>query len=203
MARRNDHSREELKELALSAAEKLVDEYGTHALSARKIAAEIGYSAGTLYLVFNNLDDLCWHVNARTMHRLNSLFANDPVINDPASAPAQVLRQVGLVYLRFANDNPNRWTLMFEHSTPDDVECPDWLTMAIDQLFEYVKAPLKQLQPQADETQLQLGIRTLWCSVHGIAALNLRGKLFLPATTRADELLDNLLAHYLKGWIQE
>ena len=52
MARRSDHSREELREMAITAAEQIVVEQGYEGLSARKVAAAIGYTVGTLYLVF-------------------------------------------------------------------------------------------------------------------------------------------------------
>ena len=58
MARRSDHSREELREMALAATEEIIDQQGLAGLTARKVAAGIGYTVGTLYLVFRNLDDL-------------------------------------------------------------------------------------------------------------------------------------------------
>lgn len=71
MARRSDHSRDELREMALTAAEQIVLENGYESLSARKVASAIGYTVGTLYLVFENLDDLVLQVNARTLDRLH------------------------------------------------------------------------------------------------------------------------------------
>ena len=72
MARRSDHSREELREMALSAAEQIVVEQGYEGLSARKVASAIGYTVGTLYLVFENIDDLILNINARTLDRLHA-----------------------------------------------------------------------------------------------------------------------------------
>ena len=51
MARRSDHSRDEIREMALNAAKTIVEREGAAALSTRKIANEIGYTAGSLYLV--------------------------------------------------------------------------------------------------------------------------------------------------------
>ena len=58
MGRRADHSRDELFEMALSAAREIAEEDGLGGLTARRIAAKIGYSAGTLYNLFDDLDDL-------------------------------------------------------------------------------------------------------------------------------------------------
>ena len=72
MGRRSDHSRDELYVMALDAAESIVREDGFPALTARKVAARIGYTAGTLYNIFRNQDDLIIHLNARTLGRLDA-----------------------------------------------------------------------------------------------------------------------------------
>lgn len=203
MVRRSDHSREELTELALQAAEQLVDEQGIEQLSTRKIANAIGYSAGTLYLIFKNLDDLCWHINARTMHRLNQRFSEDPQIAADSTSAARKLQLIGYRYLEFARDYPNRWSLMFEHRAAAEAESPTWLNEAIEQLFAQVDGPLQTLAPQLSTEQRLLSVRTLWSGVHGIAALHLRGKLFLPEDIEPKLLLDNLLEHYLTSLTPE
>ena len=67
MARRSEHSLEELKALVLDAAETIVREEGFSGLKVRKIASEIGYTVGSIYMVFANMADLIMHINARTL----------------------------------------------------------------------------------------------------------------------------------------
>lgn len=201
MARRNDHSREQLKELALIAGEQLIDEQGLSALSTRKIANQIGYSVGTLYLIFNNLDDLCWHINARSMAKLDEkLSAN--IGSEKAQDPCKTLQIIAYSYLDFASRWPNRWALMFEHHTSDEVSSPQWLDEAIEKLFLYVSQPLRALNPSASDASLTLATRSLWCAMHGIAALNSQGKLFLTGIGR-EPLVNDLLTRYLSSWQQE
>ena len=70
MGRRNEHSREQLQEMAVTAADEIIASEGLRGLTARKVAGRLGYSAGSLYMVFDGLDDLILHVNARTLERL-------------------------------------------------------------------------------------------------------------------------------------
>ena len=70
MARRSEHSKEEIRDMALAAAQDIVKAEGLAGLSARKIAKKIGYTVGTLYLVFKNQDDLILTINARTLDAL-------------------------------------------------------------------------------------------------------------------------------------
>ena len=111
MARRSDHSREEIKELALNAAEQIVTENGFSGLSARKIASAIGYTVGTIYLVFKNLDDLIMQVNARTLKSLYQTVSDQ----QKTDKHKQNLRQFGQAYYNFAKQNPHLWSLIFEH----------------------------------------------------------------------------------------
>ncbi|CAG9295432.1 TetR/AcrR family transcriptional regulator [Celerinatantimonas diazotrophica] len=201
MARRNDHSREQLKELALIAGEELIDKQGLSALSTRKIANQIGYSVGTLYLIFNNLDDLCWHINARSMAKLDELLSRN-IGSEHQQTPSATLKIVADSYLDFAARWPNRWTLMFEHHTNDEISTPQWLNDAIEKLFGYVTEPLKALNPHASEASLTLATRSLWCAIHGIAALNAQGKLFLTDINQ-EPLVNDLLTRYLSSWQQE
>ena len=48
MARRNDHSKEELQSMAIDATRSLISQAGYEGVSARKVANSIGYTVGTL-----------------------------------------------------------------------------------------------------------------------------------------------------------
>ena len=51
MGRRNQHSREEQRTMALDAAEALVAAEGLAGFSMRKVAQAMGYTVGNLYLL--------------------------------------------------------------------------------------------------------------------------------------------------------
>ena len=54
MARRNDHTRDELKEMAISAGQSIIIHEGFNKFSARKVARNIGYTVGTIYNIVGN-----------------------------------------------------------------------------------------------------------------------------------------------------
>ena len=66
MGRRNDHSRENIKQMAIQAGRDFIVDKGFSELSARKVAKEIGYTVETLYNVFDNFTDLICHINNDT-----------------------------------------------------------------------------------------------------------------------------------------
>ncbi len=195
MARRREHSREALTELALCAAERLLDEQGIAVLSTRRIAAEIGYSAATLYSVFSSLDDLCWQLNARTLAQLlDELDALGEL------EPREALKAYALCYVAFAARWPARWSLLFEHRTPETLQVPAWLNASIERLFSQLERCLAELAPEACATELALTARTLWSGVHGVAVLQLRNKLFLPPQGKQEQMLVTLVDYHLDGW---
>ena len=71
MVRRSIHSPEQLRELVIQSAREIIVKEGLSRLSAREIARKIGYSPGTLYNLFDNLNELLLQVQARTLDALD------------------------------------------------------------------------------------------------------------------------------------
>ena len=115
MGRRSDHSREELFEMALSAAREIAEELGLDGLTIRRIAGRIGYSHGTLYNLFDDLDDLIIHLNGRTMDSLYEALASAPEANDPEACMLALAQG----YITFTRENVKLWTLLFTHHRSD------------------------------------------------------------------------------------
>ena len=103
MGRRSDHTREELHELALDAAERIIEEEGLKSLTVRRVASAIGYSHGTLYNVFADLDDLIVHLNGRTLDALYEALKDIPVEGEPEAA----LMQLSKGYIAFSRSHRN------------------------------------------------------------------------------------------------
>ena len=101
MGRRSVHTPEELRELILKAATELIERGGLASLSAREIARAIGYSPGTLYNVFENLDDLVLTIEARMLDQLSARLIES--LN--GSDPSQRIFKLAHAYLRFTHQN--------------------------------------------------------------------------------------------------
>ena len=197
MARRSDHSREELREMTLTAAEKIVVEQGYEGLSARKVATAIGYTVGTLYLVFENLDDLILHINARTLDRLHERMTESQANSGDAS---DYLLQLGEVYIRFADDDPHRWAMVFEHRFSEDRVVPAWYQEKIARMFAMVEEGLEPLAKNRPQQEVTQAARALWGGVHGICILALTDNLGIVGVDSVQDLTRSLISNYLKGF---
>ena len=70
MARRSDHSREELAAMVIGGARTIVREEGWRAVSMRGVAARIGYAPGSIYNAVGDIDAVLLRVNADTLSQL-------------------------------------------------------------------------------------------------------------------------------------
>ena len=202
MARRSDHSREELKELALKSAEELLKEKSASELSTRQIATKMGYTVGTLYQIFKNLPDLLLHVNARS---LAILYQDCQKLELSAQdAEANILAYAN-VYLQFTRTHPGLWELIFDSSVLSDNllsdnELPDWYLSQVDALFFLIEIQLKDIKPDSSEFDITKSSRVLWSGVHGICTLSINN-LFSHSACSSEELIQSLIKHFIKGWV--
>ncbi len=193
MARRYDHSREELHGMALGAAREIVAEAGLRALTTRRLAAQIGYSAGTIYNLFANLDDLVVHLNGTTLDALYRPIAAVQAGPDPVAT----LKAQARAYIAFTHDNFHLWNALFEHRLPPDQPLPSWYGTKVERLLKLVEAVLEPVI--ADDNPRTTAARVLWSSLHGICSLAMAEKLDIVATESAIELADSLIESYLSG----
>ncbi len=190
MGRRSDHSRDEIRDMAISAAAKLVEKEGFQSLTARKVASEIGYTVGTLYHVFRNFDDLVIHVNARTIDEIAALIEQQTRKKRDPEARIRVMAEY---YVQFATNHPDRWRLVFEHEAPPGLPTPAQMKERRDVMFEMVADNLRKLAPERVPNEVAHTATALWSGIHGICILALTGKLYLGGAFSMVKLIDTLI----------
>ena len=183
--------------MALEAAENIVAENGFEGLSARKVATAIGYTVGTLYLVFENIDDLILQVNARTLDRLYARMA-DARAN--ARDARDGLLQLGQVYIQFADGDPHRWSMIFQHRLGEGRELPGWYQQKIERMFAIVEEALAPLAGSRPRKEVAQAARVIWGGVHGVCILALGDRLGVAGADSVQDLTQSLISNYLTGF---
>lgn len=180
--------------MAIEAAEKIVVSKGPHALSARQVTKDIGYSVGSLYLVFKNLDELISHVNRRT---INGLYKAMHEAGSGRALPMKKLKMMGKAYADYSKENPNRLRLAFEHPYPAAGPTSDDHTG--DDLVGLVVTPLAETTGLRGKP-LETAAQVLWSSIHGICMLALTEKMqTVGSETSMRKLTDSLIENYIGG----
>ncbi|EJN6827245.1 TetR family transcriptional regulator [Vibrio cidicii] len=196
MARRNDHTREELVALTLQTVKDFLSENSYHELSLRKLANMIGYVPSTLVNVFGNYNLLLLHAIAQTLDELSN-EAMTAMQNSPDSK--QALFNLAYCYHDFAQRNPYRWQLIFEHNM-NGAELPEWQAKRIDHMTGMLESLLIQISPEHSPSEVLQASRVLWSGVHGITLLSVDDKFFSADPVDGKQLINNLLSNYLANW---
>jgi len=200
MARRNDHSREEIQGMAIDATRTLIFSEGLEGVSARKVAQKIGYTVGTLYQNFENIHELILHANAFSLTQLlNQLEA----VYDTEPRPLMRIILLSNSYLNFGQQYERQWAAIFRHTLPRGYVMPDWYQARIDALFSVIERAVRELAPQREKKQIQLASRALWSGVHGICLLHIGNKLYSDSIATPQLLMQSLVTNYLNSWVKE
>jgi len=194
LGRRNEHSREELRDLALRTAGEIVADSGAASLSMREVARRIGYTVGALYMVFENLDDLIVQVNERTVIELREALER---IRGRANQPAQNLRLLVAAYFGFALLHTARWRLVFEHRLPEGQKAPATYAGHTAAIFELVSRQLHEAGAGRDGASCEELATALWSGAHGICMLAVSGKLQIATQASVQRVLDVLLDRFV------
>ena len=198
MAKRSEHSLEELKALVLEASESIVIEEGFEALKVRRIATEIGYTVGSIYMAFKSMADLIMHINAKT---LDAIAAELKQVQDCNIEPS--IETLAIAYLGYANQNFNRWRNVFENSFSAETKPPDWYQEKFDNVFALVDTQLVKFKPELSEVHRKRAARALWCGIHGICVLSLKGGLDKTDLNEVEETIVLLVRSFMQGWLEQ
>lgn len=195
MARRSDHSRKELRQLALDAAAEIVRENGLSQLKARKIAERIGYTVGTLYQVFKNLDDLVEQMNLNT---LSELYDHCEKV-DFDREPAESLMELALSLATFIDANSKLWRAVIFHQLPDEHVRPKEYDDMVIRLHGLIMNAINPYFSSDQKEEQMHDARVLWASMYGIYSLGTADRLSKDEsiTTMVETLIEMYIA--LKG----
>jgi AcrR family transcriptional regulator len=175
MARRADHSREELGRLIIDTAEDLIATDGIDTFSARSLSRAIGYAPGTLYHHFADLDDIVTQVNTRTLAGLALAFADAA----PSDDPARMLHNYADAFLGYIAVKRHLWNALFEFRRKPGQVVPTWYIAAIASLIRIVGECFMRLRPDMPEAAAREAGQLLFASIHSVVSLENSGRLGL------------------------
>lgn len=180
-----------LREKLVDLAEAQIAAGGLSSLRARDLASKAGCAVGAIYTHFDDLDALVLEVNGRTFSRLGA--AVEAAISQARDLPP-IRRLVAMshAYLHFASAHPRLWRALFDvEMTAEDV--PQWYVAAMGDLFAFIAGPVGELAPEATPEALDLMVRTLFSSVHGIVWLGLENRISAVPQSELEQMIELLL----------
>jgi len=172
---RRKRAKQELREKIFDAARTLFAHEGYSAVTMRRIAEKIEYSATAIYTHFKDKEALMHELCASDFLTLMSHFKKIFTIADPVER----LRQLGALYADFAIKHPNHYRLMFMTPRPFDSTVQAWIEKGNPQQDSYallkaaVQACIEEGHFNQAHRDADLLAQALWSAVHGLVSLHI------------------------------
>lgn len=198
MARRKEHSHDEIRKLAITATMDRLAYEPMQEISLRQIANAIGYAPSTLVKVFGSYHYLLLACSANTLmallHELNQL--------EDTSSGSRLLMMANRYY-DYALANPHLFNLVFELKMEADEALPQSQLSLISLLLSKLEKEISLIVPHLKAGELEAASRNFWSMIHGITVLSLKDKLFCQSldapsllTMQVETFIAGLLAQY-------
>lgn len=169
---RRQQQKTEVRRALLDAAGELFLEGGLEGFSLRGVAERVGYSATTVYLYFENKDDLLFAVVLEGFERFGALLQ---AAYDSCQGPLDRIEAIGRAYIHFGVTHPAHYRLMFMQR--GDLllkKNPKNQKPTIDSFGVLVRAVHESLAVGSIvPADPMVHAHTLWAGVHGLVALAL------------------------------
>jgi AcrR family transcriptional regulator len=196
---RRERERAAARAAILSAARDLARREGWDAVTMRRLADEIEYSANFAYRYFAGRDDILLALVRDGFARLREAMATAgqqpiPASAGTASAAEAAVRRAGHAYLDFALTEPDLYQLMYSLGGVRVQTADTWNE------GQAVGDVLAGLLAAAGDRQPGQHVLQLWATAHGLIALRVVGRVDVdPAALHAllDDALTDCLARAL------
>jgi AcrR family transcriptional regulator len=192
MAGKVEIRKAKLRETLIDVAEAQIVAGGLPSLKARPVAEAAGCSLGAIYNIFDDLDALVMAVNGRTFRRLGA-FVSEYVKTAKAVDDNAQLVAMARGYLQFAVNHTELWRALFDLEMSADGPVPDWYLQELGAVFGLIAAPLSRLFPEMQARELDLMVRALFSSVHGIVLLGLERRISAVPQDQIEVMLAQVL----------
>lgn len=188
MSRPQRLPREELREAILVAARTILRDDGVEGLTARAIAKHVGYTAASIYNVFESMSDLLMEVNRSTLTELQTIFVG----LSPQDPPDERLHELLRRYMAFMKQNPALWSALFGGVRYRE-SFPDWYVATIRGLLGQVRDMLRELAPRLTEAEAERLAEQLYVALHGTVSLDVGRRLDIVTQQSAPEIAGAIL----------
>ncbi|QVL57787.1 MAG: TetR/AcrR family transcriptional regulator [Simkaniaceae bacterium] len=186
-------SRNELRKKILNLGWGVL-ETGT-GLRIRDLAKGCGCSIGTVYNLFEGMDEIVLRLNAKSLDILyGGILKALEGENDLKSG----VRAMGASYTQFAKDHPHRWKMLFENESVE--RAPQWYLDVVNAKLREIESELvRRFYLKMEEAMKLVGF--FWAAIHGITSIMLNKKMRVVEGIIKEEDLDAYVDHCLMGMI--
>jgi AcrR family transcriptional regulator len=173
MSEKKPNNRDKLRHALLDAGRAYLRQHGHAGLSIRTLAQEVGVSPGAPYYHFPDRRSL---LLALATEGFNEMLAGTEQVLAGKADPADKLRRMGLLFIRFAEDNPHLLDLMYESELTTPTLDPTLLAFQRAG-HDALRKQVIGARPGLDEADADVRVVAFWSAIYGFATMRKKGVL--------------------------
>lgn len=165
---------QQVRERIRQVAERQLAERGLQATSLRSIAAEMGWSAASLYRYYASKAELLAATRAAAYNRFSQAIEAAYASTDD---PWDRSRAIGDAYTAFAFEEPAAYKLIFAYEQADEEKTDDLRAAETRSRFTLTTYVTEMVEAGLLEGDPAVLAHVYWASLHGLIVLQMAGKL--------------------------
>lgn len=189
-------NKDNIQENLVNKGRELIKEKGAEFLTARKLSEASGYSVGTIYNQFGNMDNFILIQNYLTLDNLYIRLAH----LQASGTPYQRLNLYAREFINFVLENKNLWFLVHNfHLLNNNRRFSKVYLRRVVQITQLVENSFKALFPEIPLPERLLSIQVLWLSLFSLSSFLTTDTLDSFTKINKNTLCELLLNTYLAG----
>lgn len=192
-----DNSKSDLKTRIIKAAREVLLKKGYRSLSLRTIARKTDVSATSIYLHFENKDDLVHTLMEQAISRLNNKLKDEVLQYED---PIKKLEALAQKYVNFALNHPREYQVIYLISSDEMTRYPKDKFRKARRGYEIVTQVLQEGVESGllSESQPRIAAYTFWAQLHGVMSVVLSKRLDVRIDRQ--EFIEESINHIIKGY---
>ncbi len=189
-------SKDNIGENLVKKGRELIKEKGVDFLTARKLSDASGYSVGTIYNQFGNMDNFVLIQNYLTLEELYMRLEKIQAMGTPYQRLNLYVRE----FINFVIENKNLWFMVHNfHLMNNNRRFSRIYLKRVIQITKLVENAFKNMFPEIEVPERTLSIQVLWLSLFSLSSFLTTDALSNFSKINQYTLCELLLNTYLAG----
>ena len=187
-----------LREEILDVSKELLLKHGFSKISMRKIAKKADVTATSIYLHFENKDDLLLVLVEESIANLNKVLRS---ALDETASPIEQLESLADAYVGYAMENPQEYEIIYMVRPEEMPKYPKEKFQLVREIYELLAGIIERGKERNlfDVEDPLVSAYTLWAQIHGVVSVILGKRL--DTRVPIERFLDLATEHIIQGFI--
>ena len=197
--KKEKYTKKEMQGMAINAARELIFEGGPSNCSARKIADKTNFTAGTLYNIFENFNEIIIYVNISIYNDLIKFIKPHVKQINLAKTSTESMKHFAALYIIFLEENQNHWNSIINFQQKNQ-KVPEFYSGKIDEIMTIISNIFIEKANMSDD-EAKRSAYIIWAGLNGINSFTSHNNI--NKNTKSHILIEDFIENYINGLIKK